>query len=198
MKKDCSNCDHLGRDCPKKLMLLPLDELIDWCHYVMEKNKLTHEYVAHLANIPKGTIDRVMTKKSADCYYSTVHAIVVALFEYLGISSICLDEATMEADAQADELKLQNAELQRALADAEKDRQALQTRIADLIESNALMKDQIAKKDQRIDLLSKTVGGWRRVVIRLVALLALVGLAIVIALVVDKLNPNLGFIWRGV
>lgn len=197
MKKDCANCDHLGRDCPKTLMLLPLDELIGWCRYVMAKNKITHDLLARLSNTPKGTIDRVMAKQSADCRYTTIHAIVCALFEFLGISAACLDEVTAEADVQADEMKLQNAELQRALADAEKERQALQTRIADLVESNALMKEQIAKKDARIDLLGNTVGAWRRVVRTLALLLGVTVLAIIVALLVDKFNPGIGFFWRG-
>lgn len=197
MKKDCSNCDHLGRDCPKKLMLLSLDEIIDWCQYVMAKNKLTHEFVARLANTPKGTIDRVMAKQSADCRYSTIQAIVCALFEYLGISAVCLDEITTEAAVQADDIKRQNAELQRALADSEKERQALQDRLAESAESLTFMKAQIAKKDDRIDRLSGTVGEWRRIVKLLASLLGIAVLLIIGSLVVDKLNPGLGFFWRG-
>lgn len=197
MKKDCSNCDHLGRDCPKKLMLLSLDEIIDWCQYVMDKNKLTHEFVARLANTPKGTIDRVMAKLSADCRYSTIHAIVCALFEYLGISAVCLDDVAAEAAVQADDIKRQNAELQRALADSEKERQALQDRLAESAESLTFMKAQIAKKDDRIDRLSYTVGEWRRIVKLLASLLALAVLLIIGALVIDKLDPSVGFFWRG-
>lgn len=196
MKKDCSNCDHLGRDCPKKLMLLPLDEIIDWCLFVMRKYKLTHEQIARLSNIPKGTIDRVMAKQTADCRYSTIHAIVCALFEYMGIASICLDEVVAEDVQQADELKRQNADLQHALADAEKERQALQTRIADLVESNTLMRSQIAKKDEQIDLLNNTASSWRSVVIKLAGLLGFAVLVIILAIVADKLNPDIGFIWR--
>lgn len=196
MKKDCSTCAHLGRDCPKTLMLLPLDELLDWCQYVMTTNKITHETLARLSNTPKGTIDRVMARQSTDCRYSTIRAIVCALFEVLGTSAVCLDEVTAEVEVQADQMKLQNAELQRALADSEKERQALQTRISDLVESNALMKEQIAKKDQRMDMLSNTVGYWRRVVKVLTILLGIAVLTIIAALVVDRLNPDLGYIWR--
>lgn len=196
MKKDCSNCERLGRDCPKKLMLLDLDELIDWCQYIMAKNKITHELLARLSNTPKGTIDRIMSKQSADCRYSTIHAIVCALLEYLGISTVCLDEVAAEAAAQTDDIRQQNAELQRALADSEKERQALQARVDEFAERRAFMKEQIAKKDARIDALAGTVAEWRRVVKVLATSLGMALLVIIASLVIDKLSPDLGFFWR--
>lgn len=196
MKKDCSNCEHLGRDCPKKLMLLPLDELIDWCVYIMTKHKITHEMLARMSNTPKGTIDRIIAKQSADCRYSTIHAIVCALFEYLGISTVCLDEVAAEAAAHTDDTRQQNAELQRALADSEKERQVLQARVDELVENRTLMREQIVKKDNRIDALAGTVSEWRRIVKVLAVLLGISVLSIIMALLVDKLNPNLGFFWR--
>lgn len=196
MGKDCKNCEHLGRDCPKKLMLLPLDELIDWCQYIMAKHKITHDLLARLSNTPKGTIDRVMAKHSADCRYSTIHAIVCALFEYLGISSVCLDEVAAEAAAQAYDISQKNDELQRALADSEKERQTLQARIEDLVENRDLMKRQIVKKDTQIDALDSTVRDQRRVIKTLAVLLSISVVTIIMALLVDKLNPNMGFFWR--
>lgn len=194
MKKDCSHCEHLGRDCPKTLILLPLDKLIDWCIYVMEEHRITHEHLAQMSGTPKGTIDRILAKLSMDCRYSTVRAIVCALLEHLGLSTLCLDEVMPEAPAE--DLKQQNAELQRALADAEKDRRALETRVADFVESHAILRQQVEKKDDHIDRLSNTIRGWRRVVTILAGLLGLAVLVIIASLVVDKMNPNLGFFWR--
>ena len=196
MKKNCQNCEHLGRDCPKKLMLMPLDDLVDWCRYIMAQYHITHDQIAHLANTPKGTVDRILAKQSTDCKYSTIHAIVCALFEVLGVSAVCLDETKAAEATQADDLKRQNAELQRALADSEKERQALQTRLADHAETQALLKAQLAKADTRIDLLSGTLRGWRRVVKILSVLLGVAVLGIIAALVVDLLSPNIGFLWR--
>lgn len=196
MKKDCSNCEHMGRDCPKTLMLLSLDELIDWCQYCMDLHKITHERLAHLSNVPKGTIDRVMSKQSTDCRYSTIHAMVCALFEVLGVTSVCLDDVVTTEASQAAEQAQLIKELQHDLADSKKECEALQTHLAESAESLAFMKDQIAKKDDRIDRLSSTVGEWRRIVKILVSLLGLAVFVIIAALAADKLNPNLGFIWR--
>lgn len=196
MKTKCSNCKHLGRDCPKLLLLLPLDDVIDWCLQIMTDYKITHEMLARLSNTPKGTIDRILAKQSADCRYSTVHAIVCALFEYLGLPVVCLNEVSAEPAVQAGDLRLQATELQQALAASEKDRQALQDRIADFIESRTLMKEQLAKKDEHIDRLSNTIQYWRRVVKTLAILLGLAVLTIITALVIDRLIPGLGFIWR--
>lgn len=196
MVRGCKNCDRLGRDCPKKLILLPLDELIDWCQYIMTKYKITHEHLASMSNTPKGTIDRIIAKQSADCRYSTIHAIVCALLEYLGIPTICLDEVAAEVAEKADDIRQQNAELQRALADSEKERQTLQARIEDLVENRDLMKRQIIKKDTQIDALDSTVRDQRRVIKTLAVLLGISVVTIIMALLVDKLNPNMGFFWR--
>ena len=182
MNSRCSNCDHFGRDCPKVLMLLPLDDLLDWCQHVMVKNKITHELMARLSNTPKGTIDRVLARQSPDCRYSTIHAIVCALFEFLGSSTACLNDVAVEAVVQTNDLQAQNTELRKALADAEKDVQALRTRVEDLTESRGVLKD--------------TVSSQRRAIGALAVLLGLSVLVISVALVVDLLHSSVGFIWR--
>lgn len=182
MKNKCSSCDHFGRDCPKVIMLLPLDDVLDWCQHVMTKNKITHDMLARLSKVPKGTVDRVMARQSPDCRYSTLHAIVCALFEFLGISTACLDDLAAEAVVKTDDLQAQNTELRKALADAEKDVQTLRARVDDFVESRAVLKD--------------TISSQRRAIRVLAVLLGLAGVVIIGALVMDKLHPALGFIWR--
>lgn len=198
MKKDCKNCEHLGRDCPKKLMLLPLDELIDWCLYIMAQYKLTHDDVAKLSGVPKGTLDRVFAKQSADCRYSTIHAIVCALFEFLGISAVCVEDVTAEVVIQDDTLRQENAELQRKLESAEKDMQTLRDQVADFNSRREFLKAQIAKQDKQIEQLTNTIRGWRRVVKTLAVLLGVAVLLIIASLIIDKLDPSVGFFWRSV
>lgn len=191
MKKDCSHCDHLGRDCPKKLMMLPLDEIIDWCLYIMMRYKITHEKIAQLSGVPKGTIDRILSKQSEDCRYSTIHAIVCALFEFLGISSVCLDEVAAETVAQADEAKHQ-------MVDYEKECQGLRNQVEELVLQRNFLSKQISKKDDTIDDQSNTIREQRRLLKITTVLLGLSAALIFIALLMDRLNPHLGFIWRGV
>ncbi len=191
MKKDCSHCDHLGRDCPKKLMLLPLDEIIDWCQYIMIRYKITHEKIAQLSRVPKGTIDRILSKQSEDCRYSTIHAIVCALFEFLGISSVCLDEVAAETVAQADDAKQQ-------MVDYEKECQGLRTQVEELVLQRNFLSKQVSKKDDTIDDQSNTIREQRRLLKITTVLLGLSLAFIFGALLMDWLNPQLGFIWRGI
>lgn len=172
MKNKCSSCDHFGRDCPKVIMLLPLDDLLDWCQHVMTKNKITHEMLARLAKTPKGTIDRIMARQSTDCRYSTIHAIVCALFEFLGISTACLNDVAAEAVVKTDDLQAQNTELRKALTDAEKDVQTLRTRVEDITENRAMLKDTISSQRRTIQVMA-----------------VLLGLSVLVIL-------TLGFIWR--
>lgn len=158
MKNECSNCDHFGRDCPKALMLLPLDDLLDWCQHVMTKNKITHELLARMSNTPKGTVDRVMARQSTDCRYSTIHAIVCALFGFLGISTACLNDVAAEAVVKTDDLQAQNTELRKALADAEKDVQALRSRVDDLVDSRGVLKDTISSQQRALRVMTVLLG----------------------------------------
>lgn len=196
MEKKCTTCERLGRDCPKKLLLLPLEEMIDWLHYLMAQHKITHETMARISGVPKGTIDRVMAKQSADCRYSTMHAMVCGLFAHLGMSTACADDSNAANSAHTEELERRVEELQHALDDSERERQALQARVADFDEQRAFMRDQIAKKDARIDALSNIIRSNRAVIKVLSVLLCIAVLVIIGALVVDRLNPDLGYIWR--
>lgn len=158
MKNKCSSCAHFGRDCPKVIMLLPLDDLLDWCQHVMTKNKITHDMLARLSKVPKGTVDRVMARQSPDCRYSTIHAIVCTLFEFLGISNACLNDVAAEAVVKTDDLQAQNTELRKALADAEKDVQTLRTRVEDINENRTMLKDTIRVQRHVILALSVLLG----------------------------------------
>lgn len=196
MGNNCTTCERLGRDCPKKLLLLPLDELIDWLQHLMAQNKITHETMARISGVPKGTIDRIMAKQSADCRYSTMHALVCGLFDHLGMSATCANDIADTGAAHAEELERRIADLQLALDASEKERQALQDRAADFDERRAFLREQIAKKDARIDALTNAVKGNRKVIKSLAILLCVAAIVIIGALVVDRLNPDVGYIWR--
>lgn len=194
--KRCSNCEHLGKGCHKALMLLPLDDLIDWCHHIMVQHKITHDAMAKLSQVPKGTIDRIMSKQSADCKYSTIHAMVCALFNFLGITSDCLDD-TIAASAAAAEMTAQHTTtLQQALDASERERLALKERVADHESHRDFLREQIAAKDRQLAEMSETIKSQRRSLKVASSLLGIALLVIIAALVADKLNPDLGFIWR--
>jgi len=198
MKKDCKNCEHLGRDCPKKLMLLSLDEIIDWCLFIMAQYKLTHDDVSKMSRVPKGTLDRILAKQSADCRYSTIHAIVCALFEFLGISAVCVEDVTAEVAVQDDTLRRENADLRAALNSSERELQVLRERVTEFEGRRDFLRAQVAKKDEHIDRLSNTIRGWRRTVKILSVLLGVAVLLIIASLVIDKFNPDVGFFWRSI
>lgn len=189
--KNCTTCERLGRDCPKKLLLLPLDELIDWLQHLMTKYKITHEAMARLSGVPKGTVDRVIAKQSADCRYSTMHAMVRGLFNALGMSSSCADE-----DAAAVSRPDEAMQLRHALNASERDCQTLRERVEEFTSRHDFMRSQIAAKDAQIGEQGKTIQSQRRTIVLLVCVVIAMLLLIIGALVVDRLNPDVGYLWR--
>jgi hypothetical protein len=188
--KNCTTCERLGKDCPKKLLLLPLDELIDWLQHLMGKHKITHETMARISGVPKGTIDRVMAKQSADCRYSTMHAMVRGLFGALGLSSDCAGEDAA-AVARPDEVM----QLRHDLDTSERERQALRERVEEFTARHDFMRSQIAAKDAQITEQGRTIQSQRRTIVLLVCVVIALLLLIISALVIDKTTPGVGFIW---
>lgn len=195
MKENCANCEHLGRDCPKQMLYLTLDNLIDWCRSVMARLHITHDEVAHTSGVPKGTIDRVLSKQSADCKYATIHAIVCDLLSRLGVSSPCVDELLAADSAQTEALKAQNAELLQKLQDLEHENHQLHERVDEFADRRDFLRGQVAIKDKQIGMLSRTIRGWRGAVMVLSVLVFLLLSLIIAALIVDKINPDVGFFW---
>lgn len=196
MKEKCANCEHLGRDCPKQMLYLTLDNLIDWCRSVMTMLHITHDDVAKTSKVPKGTIDRVISKQSADCKYTTIHAIVCDLLTRLGVDAPCVDDLRVADSAQTGELKAQNAELLQKLRDVEHENRLLRERVTDSETQRTFLRGQVATKDTQIGMLSRTIRGWRIVALVLGGLVFLLLAFIIALLIYDNLNPEVGFFWR--
>lgn len=197
MEKKCANCEHLGRDCPKQMLYLTLDNLIDWCRSATARLHLTHDDVAKTSGVPKGTIDRVLSRQSADCKYATIHAIVVDLLGRLGVESPCLDELLAADSAETEALMAQNAEMERKLWDAERENRLLQKQVDSFASDREFLRSQVNTKDRQLGMLSRTLKGWRIAVISLGSLVFLLLSLVIVALLVDKVNPNIGFFWLG-
>jgi len=176
------------------LMSLTSDELIDWCIMRYERLKatrgLTHQALADMANMPKGTVDRLLAGNYRDFKYSTIQPLIAAMLGQ--------DEPAPEIDAgdaeQVEEaqellmgyqmtLKEKNSQIPQLLDHIERLEAANEKRISDIREDSQrkvdYLKQQIIRKDKIITALAVTLG----VIVALV-----IGI-----LIYDRLNPNVGW-----
>ena len=75
----CIKCNRLGDSCVPNLMLLPFSELLKWCTKRQKHLDWTNQELADKSNIPVGTINRIKAGEYADCKYSTIKNILIAL-----------------------------------------------------------------------------------------------------------------------
>lgn len=181
MFEKCLYCDHSGKDCIQFVMSLPLQDIITWCKERKEKLGITNAKISELTNIPKGTIDRMFSEseKLTDFRFSTIQPVVMTLTGTADGEASCEphmmnEQAQRKIDSQAATIQRLEKELQAAKADG-------QARVD-------YMKEQLR-------ICQGTSAGRRKSIVILSALLGIALLIIITALIVDKLNSDIGFFW---
>lgn len=174
--KNCKDCTHAGRDCFPHIASLPSNELIAWCRIRKDSMHLSNNDIADRSGVPKGTVDRIFSSDLADCRLSTILPIICVL------SGCRSDELTCTHDNQTE--------------------MSMMEKNAHLSETIERLETENKRQQETIDRLRVTVSdmkGLARSRMRIISILA-IGLAaallvIIAALVVDKLNSDVGFIW---
>ena len=75
----CIPCTKIGISCVPNLILLPFPELIHWCIERQKYLKWSNQKLADESRVPVGTICRIWAGAYADCKYSTMKYILIAL-----------------------------------------------------------------------------------------------------------------------
>lgn len=75
----CIKCNRLGESCVPNLMLLPFSDLLQWCTKRQKYLEWTNQTLADKSKVPLGTINRIKAGEYADCKYSTIKNILIAL-----------------------------------------------------------------------------------------------------------------------
>ncbi len=79
MFEKCIKCDRLGESCVPNLMILSFPDLIKWCIKRQKYLGWTNQILADKSTVPLGTINRIKAGDYADCKYSTIRNLLVAL-----------------------------------------------------------------------------------------------------------------------
>lgn len=79
MFEKCIKCSRLGESCAPNLMLLPFTDLMQWCIKRQKHLEWTNHTLSEKSKVPIGTINRIKAGEYADCKYSTIKNILIAL-----------------------------------------------------------------------------------------------------------------------
>lgn len=84
MREKCNNCAHPSKACISYLMTLSTREMLEWCRIWKDKLRMSNATLAAKSGVPKGTIDRILSRAkdefdTTDVKLVTVRPIICAL-----------------------------------------------------------------------------------------------------------------------
>ena len=177
MLESCKTCTHYGRDCIPFVMTLPVSDLIAWMRIRKDALRLSNADIAEAANVPKGTVDRIFSSSGpADFRFSTVQPIVRVL------AGCTQEELTCSP--------LADASIAGHVAH-------LEDTISRLEAENSRQVETIARVRETVSDMKALAQRRMRIISVLAISLAAALLLIIIALVLDRIDPDRGFLWLG-
>ena len=209
----CIDCIHIGKDCDgANFLAMDTDRWCEWCHLRKEYLGWTNAHVAELSGIAKVSVDRIMAGNVKDLRISTMQAVTKALVNGSWGQYPCAmasDQETVYVDNPdlVDKLNKADAECKRlqAVLDRINDERKAdvaaahlddKVKIDFLKEQLHFQEAQLTNKDRLLNERYEFLKRKDRTIAILSILLVIAVLTIIIALVVDRTNPDLGYFWR--
>ena len=98
MFEKCIKCNRIGESCVPNLMLLPFPELIQWWDKRQKYLGWTNQQLADhpKCQVPVGTIKRIKSGDYADCKYSTIKSVLIALIGGTSDEFSCTEQVEKE------------------------------------------------------------------------------------------------------
>lgn len=198
----CISCEALGISCDgPNLTAVSPDRFCEWCRLRKEYLGWTNAHVVEISGVSKATVDRIMAGAATGLNGDTKSRIACALI--YGVSSegkawgrhpcamgASADINSVEHADAFDELK---AKYERKLNDA---KEAERSKIDHLKEEVGFYKNQLVNKDRMLDDRAEYLRKKDRIIMALFGLVFLLMIVLILALIVDFANPDLGFFWR--
>ncbi len=153
MFEKCIKCNRMGESCVPNLMLLPFENLIQWIDKRQRYLEWSSQTLADNSNVPVGTIKRIKAGEYADCKYSTMKSILIALIGGTKDEFACTEMVERELrdmerlEQQAAKLSLmesENEKLKSILSQIdEQHRQDIRIIRGEYLEQIAFLKEQL-------------------------------------------------------
>lgn len=210
----CLDCSHIGKHCDgPNFLAMDTDRWCEWCRLRKEYLGWTNAHVAELAEISKISVDRVMSGNVKDLRISTMQAITKALvngswgqypcamMEQAETQTVYIDNPDLIAKAEKAEKECERlkAALDSMSSEHKTDIIAAhsddQKKIDFLKERIKFLDEQIRTKDKLLDERRDFLTLKDKYIRRLATLLIIAVSIIILALVIDRLNSDIGFLW---
>lgn len=145
MKEKCNNCVHPSKACISYLMTLSTREMLEWCRFWKDRLGMSNATLAMKSNVPKGTIDRILSLTKGELDKTDVKLITVRPI-ICALTGCTVEELeTCEVVSVAENAAL--AEKNRLLTEQLKEAKGV---IAIYREQNATYKKQLAVQSKLI------------------------------------------------
>lgn len=189
----CLSCDQLGKTCDgPNLLAMETVDLGLWCNELREDS---YEKIAAETELGKTTVSEFFKGKHEDCSILTARKIVKYITKGKWDDNPCGNLTTAERAAYEERIRQLEAEIAQKnekIADLTQQKNDMQTLITNTNARATQDKDFLRKQlDERYKFLKRK----DKVVVILSVLLGLSVATIIAALVIDRLNSDIGFFW---
>lgn len=201
----CIDCAHIGRNCDgPNFLAMSTERWCEWCHLRKEYLDWTNAEIAETANVSDISVARIMSGNVKDIRVTTMQAVTRALVNGSWGQYPCAMAAVGEKEIVDNPVIIEQCKhLQESLdaikiehkAELEEMRAFERSRIDYLKEQLKFTEDQLHEKDKTLAERYALIKQRNRVVLALSILLGVAVVVIIAALVIDGLNPDVGFFW---
>ena len=164
MFEKCITCKIIGERCVPNLWRLPFQELVQWCIKFQKHLGWSNQKWADESNVPVGTINRIKAGEYADCKYSTIRNLAIALIGGTKDEFSCTEQVESEL-RQIAQLEQQAAKLTATEAENERLKMRLEQideqHRCDIRAVKAEYQHQLEEAHEEIAFLKDEVKAWR-------------------------------------
>jgi len=200
----CLDCAFLQNSCDgPNILAMEYPRWVEWANSRAKQLRLTRAQIAEKANLPKSTLDSILSGRTQDIRASTMRAITRVLVggcwgQYpCHLAALLMESEELRVDEQIaalqkelTEARQKNDELKEQLKDSKED----DSKKVDYLKSRvSLLDEQIRGKDAQLESKEANIRRKEKTIAVLCVIIALLGVLIIGTLIYDKTHPDVGW-----
>lgn len=192
MFEKCITCDHVS-GCPHspRFYMLSPPEVIDWCRKRKKFLGLSNEDIADMSGLPHGTVSRLLGGNYADYKHTTIQPLLRSLTGD-GLGELPCPTTQPEVTELMEKYSKARARIEFLETHYQEDMQRIRTDDQRQIDH---LNAEIADFKEELDFKRQQLRAAHRGRIIMTVLCFLLLLIIITALIIDSVNPDVGFFW---
>lgn len=193
----CLKCDQLGKTCDgPNLLAMETVELGLWCDELRKQHPgMTYDRIATDNDISKTAVYNFLKGAHEDCSLHTARTVAKHIMGDNWDNNPCGNVSNSEKAAYEEKIRQLNDENQQLKTSVVWH----EDKIQDLKEKNASLETLVVNTNARMtqdkDFLRGQIKSKNRAIVILSISLAVVLLLVIAALIVDRIDPSIGFFW---